>query len=531
MGCFNPIPIYPNPPFAGIRFSSSAGDGYSVNLEYYRAISPRIDYSVVYNVYYSSNQETVFNEGVKFVIVNDTPIIIVRDLIPGDVYYFAVRASSQPINVVNLAQLPSMNGTTIYPEAQLLQDISETDTIIPISDADIFPSYGIIKVGVELIAYTGVDIVDSTLISAPELRGYFDTDPRIHTTDGYDGYVVQDPIVQFFKGFEEQNTSIMLEENNFSPFKYKYTAQDGYMEKDLTQIYGDSSASDCLNENFKKYSFSGYRRTRPEDYINGKVSTSYFGGEHYCADGYGSVGGRIRGLTVGDIQNQREEVLLETYGRPMVLLRRQISGKVSKHYNNKKENTIHRGLDTYGTDMVLGYEQFINTRRSDGRILVRFDPTVEDIERTETGLENKFKPNAWTLSYPTINDGDVLIAFNRDGTEEFRYEIINVTRNTTFGGTDGRQIFSAVRVRKTDPIAQFKVIYDTSLQPRELSTSIGLVGGIVEPHIHVFTVPESIIQVGQINQTTSIAAGHAHVIENGEIVSVLDHTHSIIFTL
>ena len=53
MGCFNPIPTYANPPFAGIKIASSLGDGYTIKIDWYQAYSQRLDYNVAYNIYYS----------------------------------------------------------------------------------------------------------------------------------------------------------------------------------------------------------------------------------------------------------------------------------------------------------------------------------------------------------------------------------------------------------------------------------------------------------------------------------------------
>ncbi len=527
MGCFNPVPTYANPPFRGIQIAKSNGDGYSIIIDWFKAYSQRLDYNVIYNIYYSTNKEDVFCEGIKFVVTNSSLLsATIPDLIPGDVYYFAVRGTSFPINDVNLSQLPVTNGFSMYPEGMLLADISDTDTIITVSDVETFPSFGLLQIGTEIIGYSSIDIPSSALISSIGQRGMFDTNIRSHAVDGYDGYEFRDPVVYHFKGFEEQNISVMLEENNFNGSKYAFTADDGYKDKESI-VYPDTGPSDCLNENYLRYDYAGYHRTRPEDYLAGK-SGSYFGGEHYCADGYSGATGPIRGIGIEDHNTQREEVILETTGEPMVLLKRQVSGKVSRHYTNHKENTAYRGLDTYGTDMVLGYEQFFNPNRSDGRILVRFDPTKEDIKREEMGLENDFVPNAWTLSYPMLKDGDVLIRFNRDGSEEFRYEIINVTRNKLLLNNDGRQVFTAVRVRKTDPIVQFKAIYDTSFLPQEVTTSIGMVAGSIPPHTHAIVINEGIVSLAQINQTTSISQGHNHEVINGIVQEILGHSHSII---
>lgn len=529
MTCSFPIPTYVNPPFAGIKIASAVGDGQTISIEWYRATPPLPNYTLAYNVYYATNFEDVFSEGVKFVVIDpEQTSSAITSLIPGDVYYFAVRAAAFPKNKIDLNQLPVIDGTRIYPESSLLTDLPEDGTVIHVSDISLYPPFGIVRIGNEFIGYDSIDLQNSLLISAEHLRGMYNTNIRMHNTDGFDGVEYQNPYVRYFSGFEETNISIMLEENNFDGYKhYPFVPGEGFKEKDSI-VYPNTEIPDCFNEDFKRYDYAGYHRTRPEDYIGGKCIGTYFGGESYCATGPNSTGDPIRGLSFEDHQNQREELLLETTGFPMVLLRRQVSGKVSKHYDNHRENTAYRGFDNHGTDMVTGYEQFFNPRRSDGRILVRFDATVEDIERSEVGLENKYKPNGWTLSFPVLKDGDVLISFHRDGTEEFRYEIINVTRNRTMLGVDGKQSFTAVRVRKTDPIYQFRAIHDTSLIPRELTTSISMVHGAIPPHTHTLVINEGILTLNQINQTTQVSQGHNHPIINGVVQEVLNHTHNLV---
>jgi hypothetical protein len=264
--------------------------------------------------------------------------------------------------------------------------------------------------------------------------------------------------------------------------------------------------------------------------LAGKCIGSYYGGEHFCADGYDGVGRQVRGLTFQDHMNQREELLLETDGRPCMLFKRMWEGKVSNTYINHRENTAHRGLDNYGTSMVHGYEQYFNDRRSDGKILVRFGPTKENIKRDEAGLENEFVVQCWTLVIPAIKDGDFIIRYDLNGVEEFRYEIIDVERNDTVLEGTGGQKFTAVRVRKTDPIYQVRAIHDTATIPEEVTTSIGMVSGPggIPPHVHMIKINENITNVNQVNQTTSVMQGHNHPVISGEVQEVLGHTHTIV---
>lgn len=527
MACVLPFPVYANPPFRGLKFVGANRDGYSIDLIWYKAYSSYPEYPVlVYNIYYSSIKEDVFKEGVKFVVTDpNCTSTTLSGFTPGDVYYFAVRASLFESNI--FSALPDgPNGLKIYPESPLTYDISATDIIIPVSDIDLFPMYGIIQIGAEIIGYSSVDLVDGELISSYNQRGLYSTEARPHTTDGYDGYRYYDnPFVMFFKGFEENNENIVLEECKFTG-TYAATLLDGYRNQtDLVSGTDDLQVVEDSNADFPKYCFGSYRREHPADILSGKCIGSYMGGEYCCPD---EPGQPVRGLGFNDHNNQRLEVLLETTGEPVVLVRRMWSGKTSKHYDSSKENTTYRGLDNYGTHMVTGYEQIFSSRRSDGRILVRFGPTQEDLVREEPGIENKFIPDCWTLVTPYIQDSDFIIRFNEDGSEEWRYEIVNVTRNRTILGESGSQKFTAVRVRKTDPIYQWRAIRSTATMPTVVTTSLAMVPGLIPPHLHQIVINEGITTLAQVNQTTSVTEGHNHQIINGIVIEAVGHSHNLI---
>lgn len=181
----------------------------------------------------------------------------------------------------------------------------------------------------------------------------------------------------------------------------------------------------------------------------------------------------------------------------------------------------------HGTKFVFGFDQYFNPRRSDGRIMVRAGPAEEDVKMYEAGLESEFTLDFWTLTVPTIKDRDVIILFDQEDNEEFRYEVLSVTRNNTLTGLQGGQKFRAQRIRKFDPAYQIRVFRNTSEFPSKLNTSIGFTTGIL-PHTHEIVINEGIISVNQINQTTSISQGHNHVVKNGVVMNAVGHTHTII---
>jgi hypothetical protein len=534
MTCFAPQPLYVNNAYRGIKSAASRGDGHTIDLTWYKAIPDRSDYIVAYNIYYSTIREDVFTEGVKFAVIDpDVTQASLTGFTPGDTYFFAVQGTEHESGRVNLASLPEEDGLRIYTEAALRSNITDTAVRIPVQDVDQFATFGLVIIGAEIIGYSSRDLADGYLVlSSVGQRGLYGTEPRLHTTDGYDGVRFYDnQLVRTFVGWGDDNRVVNTEHNKFDTYAKLRIGADGYKGKTEDILTTPTDAIEASQEGFFRYCFAGYRRTHPADLLAGKCVRSYYGGEHCCADGYDEIGGRVRGLSFTDHNNQRQEVILETTGEPVVLIRRMWVGKYSAHYSNTRENTAHRGLDTHGGDKVLTYEPFYNSRRSDGRIMVRFGPAKEDLVRTEAGLESEVTFDCWTMAFPPIKDSDVLIRFTEDGSEEFRYEVIDVTRNRTVLLESGAQKFTVKRVRKTDPIYQFRAIRDTSTMPTTIVTSLDGVsgpGGII-PHQHQLVVNEGIVSLVQVNQTTSVAQGHDHSVIDGAVQEVLGHTHTVLF--
>jgi hypothetical protein len=534
MICTSPVNIWTfDRSLHGVKTVTAHGDGYSISLEWYRSYISPSNWDLFYNIYFSSVQSTIFTEGVKFIAPSNVLSMMIQDgFTPGSIYYFAVRASGHEPETLRIDEIPNINGFYMYPEAALRYNISATDLIIPLDDAHDFPSTGIVLIGAEPIYYSSVDYVDGYLIlDGYDQRGAYGYEPRQHTTDGYDGYHYFDGIVRLWKGFEDGNNVIGLDENKFE-FQYARTIKDGYRGRvDILSGTSNLDVVDAANIDFPKYDNTGWDRNSVADYIAGKCIGTYFGGEIGCSDSEEGVDEAVRGVSLQDQMNMREEYLLETTGEPVVLFKRKWNGKQSQHYDSTRENTTYRGLDNYGTSLVNGYEQYFNSRRSDGKILVRFGPTTEDLKREDPGIENTYIPKCWTLVIPSVQDGDFIIRFNKDGTEEWRYEIIDVERNRTTLEDSGLQKFTAVRVRKTDPIYQVRSFRDTSTMPSEILTGIGMIlgpNGSLIPHIHRVVISEKILDVSQINQTTSTEQDHRHTIINGLCVEVLGHTHSLI---
>jgi hypothetical protein len=533
VSCSDLLPIYIPPSKRGIERADSREDGYTVDIQWRVAYPSLSTSTIVYNIYYSSNMNDVFAEGVKQVSVDGALKATLEDFTPGDTVYFAVRAAEIPVNEWDVTALPFGTGPLrVLPEGMLMADITADQVTLNVSDVISFPPKGIVQVGYELIRYTSKSATSLLGLT----RGAVETDARIHHMDGYDGYDTLDPFVHFWKGFEDNNDIVLEETNVFDYPNYPFTEHDGYRVIDKDSLNTDLAASDVEQTGFITFDFSGWRRTDPLDLLNGKCVGTYFGGQAFCADGYG-VGAQIRGIPFQDEVNRREEMLLGVVGEPCVLLKRLWKGITCKCKVAGQENPYLRCPQCYGVGFVGGYDQFFNPRRSDGRLLIRFDPTEDQVRTDEEGLESVFLPNCWSLVVPALHSRDILIRFNEDGVEEFRYEIQTVTRNKLLEGKSGAQKFATQRLRKTDTIYSWSAINSTASIPQILTTNIGFLrgpNGSKIPHTHTVTIPDSIVNLSQINQTTSFNENHNHRIVAGQIEvneedPQLGHTHAIIF--
>ena len=518
----------------GLDAVRANGDGYSINMKWFKGYSSD-GYSLAYHLYYSENKSDVFSEGVKFISFDGSLDVDIIDLTPGQLYYFSVRpVEYNPVNV-DFSLLPTaFNNLKVYPESLLRNNISSTDLIIPLVDASVFPDYGVVKIGIELIQYLSVDKINNNLVlSSINQRGYLGTEPRIHNVDGYDGYAYWNPSVLFFAGKESTIFDRTYPcQSRFDLDHYSFTLVDGYKQVTKDLLTTDLSGSDAYNEDFPSYDYDGWHRTDPVKLLSGECVGSYLSGEQFCADGYDGVGRMLRGISLQDRILQRQEVLLSITGEPVVLIRRQRTGIVCNCVLPTSEYPDDRCPRCFGTKFVMGFEQYHNPRRSDGRIMVRFSPADEDLKMQNAGLESELITECWTMTVPTIKDRDILVRFDMDGNEEFRYEVLSVNRNRTALQLESAQKMRVQRIRKFDIAYQINVLRDSSTTPQKVSTSITNAFGI-GPHKHDFVFAPT-KSLDKMSQLSGINQGHNHQIvwdpatNKLVVLEALGHSHDIL---
>jgi hypothetical protein len=539
------MPYALNINLVGLKEAVAVNDGYSINLKWFKEYPLTKTNKVGYHIYMEPNLPdspkipvNIFGHSPKFISISSTLNVDIIDLIPGETYWFAVRGFEYD-NSFDFDTLPTVfNNLKVYPESLLRDNINSTDLIIPLIDVSNFPDTGTIKLGAELINYTSKDLINNNLILSSLLqRGYSGTATTQHNTDGYDGYAYWDANALFWPVIlEEQNTVVYSCQCRFDIDHYAANVIDGYKQKTKDFLNTDLNTSDELLQDFTSYDYAGWRRTDPVALLRGDCVGSYFGGEVGCVDGYSGVGMRLRGIGVEEQNLQRIEIQLDLTGEPVVLMKRIWTGIVCSCYTAHTEYPNNRCRKCFGTGQIAGYNQYFNfPRRSDSKIMVRFDPAQEDIKSTDAGYENDITYPCFTLPFPTIRDRDFLVRFDQAGNEDARYEIINVTRGKFLLENTSVQRFNVQRVRKTDPIYQVKVFKDTAMFPQTINTTIASAPPYIAPHSHKIVINEGLISGMQ--QMSSTDHGHNHVVHynvsTGQLelgsTEDLGHTHYVVF--
>jgi len=519
-------PFFPSTDL-GLVAALDSGIGTEVELTWKQAHPYDEDNVVYYNIRFNTDRSLVLNSDPIF-IVSDVEATI-AGLCPGDTNYFNLKAVEFDPTLLTTDGM-TQGGTNMffYPESVVDLEVAIDDLLIP-GSTDGFPDYGILDIGTELIRYVSKSVIPEGFVISSNGRGYGEdgntivvqatptfTKPNDQVTwvkiDGYgnDGYR------DGYDGYDKVYSG--------GPNAYRlFDGYDGYYryrQEEFDNITTDGTNNDSLGD-FKRFDYCGtYRRLSPASFMQGQCSGSYWGGVQL------KNGNRVRVPDLTTHILQREELLLETTGEPFILLRRMWTGIRCACMMSRREHSDARCSICYGTGFVQGYTQFFNPRRPDRRILVSIDPATDDVQIVDRGgLEPVYEPDGWTLPFPSIKDRDVVIRFNENGTVEYRYEVLNVTRVRNVFSTSGAQKIKFKRFPVTDIIYQFPIVGDTSPAPEGLTTSTNIAPGL-PAHSHDIIIPNG-ADINTIRIATLLSEGHNHTIINGVVMPVLGHTHTI----
>ena len=519
----------------GAQWAYDTGIGTQIEIQWKEAAPYNLGDFVFYNIYYSSDRDQVFKEAPEFLV--DGFEATIGGFTPGDSVYLGVRAAEFGPNwFTSNGLIQAGPNMYFYPVTLLSSAITTTSTLIPVDSTDGFPVSGLLLIGTELIKYSSIS--SNRFVVSTSGRGIDDTVAEPHALGDE---------VRMYQGSEDSNVRLITVTPSFQKPNYAltwqlgdgygddgyragfdgYGVEDGYYRYRQTEydsITTDGYANDEAGD-FPRIDFCGTWKSRsPANFMQGQCIGSYFGGAQARFDAEGNRY-LVKETNVQTHMLQREELLLETTGEPFVLVRRMWTGDRCLCIMMRQEHPDARCPICFGTGYVSGYTQIFNPRRADRRILVRIDPSTDDLNIVDRGgLEPQYEPSAWTLTFPMIKDRDVLVRFNQDNTEEFRYEILNVDRVRSLFGQTGAQKFKIKRIPKTDMIYQFPITRLYHRNPNMISTSASSAPGMPE-HYHDVVVADDLVDYSRLKVATLEAQGHNHIIINGVVYTVLGHTH------
>lgn len=413
--------------FQGIKRVTDVGDGKSLLIEWNKPVRRTYQNKVYVLVYKDLYRLNVFDNP-KYISTTDALEATITDLETGKALSYAARAMELPEGILDatgmetedvLFKIPSPTSTTTT--------ILPNDLFIPVESTVGYPNAGLVFVGSEVVRYNAVNRVDNILSVPIDGRGILNSIVTTHLPNS---------IVRLFFECTDRNTVILL-----GTPTYHDDMNSGRELNQIGVVVTDYSDND--REFFQRYDYCGWRFNRPQDTIYGKKDcNSYLGGEF----------NGLRGFNLYDRMLMQEEILLETSGEPVVLLKRIWDGLTCSCSNSRKVSPKVKSCNScYGTNYEGGYIQYDYTRRNDGRILLSFKELQEKVQYGEKeGLMQAAEPQAWTLAQPTIRDRDLIIRFDFTNDIEYIYEVLNVTRSKNFNRKFGKQDISLKRLDKTD---------------------------------------------------------------------------------
>lgn len=414
----------------GIRKVANIGTGDSLAVIWHKPISRSYKGDSFALIYENESRLNIFDTQAKYISTNNVTSMTASGLETGKTMCYAVRGLEAFKETVDLTGMQEVDQEVylIPSPTQITSQVMETDTVIDVASTEGFPNAGVLILNSsEVVRYTAK--TDTSFVLPSNGRGLNGTSNGI--------YLSGDSVSVFF-GCQDQNSVIAMATPTYS---------DGYQSD--REIQGVGLVVTDYEDNDKKFfqgfDFCGYHQPIPQQIFQGKNDCgSYLGGEF----------NGMRGMNLFDRMLNREEVLLDQVGEPVILLKRIWNGQTCSCSDSRRMHPKVRSCKKcFGTGYVGGYEQYDYLRRPDKRIMVMFGDTTEDLKlSSQAHLEQEYKPNCWTLPNPAIRDRDLLVRFDFNNDIEFIYEVLNITKDKLFYRHYTRQRLALQRMDKTDII-------------------------------------------------------------------------------
>ena len=412
----------------GIRKVSDMGRGDMFKIEWHQPVSRSYKGDSFSLIYQNESRLEIFDSSPKYIAKSSTKCAEVSGFTPGLTLSFAARALEAFKDTLNLEGMSeAADGVFIIPgDATISEQITQDDNRIAVNSTEGYPSSGILVINDSEVVRDAAKTATEFLL-APNGRGLNGTSKGIY---------VQGDTLKLFLACQDKNTVIIMA----TP-----TYHDGYESGRAISGTGlvVTDYTDSDKKFFQGFDFCGYHRALPQNIFQGKDDCgSYLGGEF----------NKTRGMNLFDRMLNREEVILDQTGEPVILLKRVWDGNTCSCSDSRRQHPKVKSCKIcFGTGYSGGYSQYDYKRRNDGRIMVMFGDTVEDLKLgAHTHLEQQYEPACWTLPSPAVKDRDLIVRFDFDDDVEYMYEILDVTKDKLFYRHYTRQRFRLKRLDKTD---------------------------------------------------------------------------------
>lgn len=420
--------------FQGIKEAKDLGNGSEIFFSWSKPASRFYKSEIYCLIYQSMDRLKIFDSNPRFIVTSDVLEATLSGFELGVGQYFAVRAMETYNGAIDTSgMVEQAYGIYEAPEATtLIEEISDEDSIISVLSVDGFPEKGVIRIGNEILRYTSIDRDNNRFLLASGGRGLSGSTASYHD---------QGDTVSMFFSCQDSNDVII-----YATCSFQDQESTGRQYNGIGLIVPDFSDFEKMTHDGLDH--CGYHKPLPWEILNGKNDCgSYLGGEY---NGF-------RGVNIYQRALDREEELMENVGEKCILLVRKWAGETCSCVTMRRQHPkIRTCRFCYGTGLVGGYEQYINQRRADKRVMVRFYESSENLSLGEHAhLNQDFKPTALALYKPIIKDRDIVIRFDYTDDIEYIYEVLDVSRERFVFNKYGRQKLNLQRMDKTDVLYQF----------------------------------------------------------------------------
>tara|TARA_B100000131_G_scaffold286880_1_gene297132 strand:+ start:3494 stop:5479 length:1986 start_codon:yes stop_codon:yes gene_type:complete len=430
-------PTFPQTGFVGpqgIVRAVDVGIGDSITIEWSEPTRRYYGSDAYILIYKGSDRLSLFENDPSYLAESSVLEATIDGLTTGDMVYFGARALETYRGHISVEGMVEV-GDNIFefpPRVSLSQTIMDSDFLVPVDSTEGFPSSGLLLVGGEVFRYSNISESQSAFIIDDNGRGLNNTSRSVH---------VEGEEVRLFVACQDSNEIIVGAVPTY------HGDVDSDREVNNTGVVVNDY-SDNDKKFFQGFDFCGYHTPLPQQIFQGKNDCgSYLGGEF---NGF-------RGMNLFDRMLNREEVLLDQVGEPVILLKRIWDGQTCSCSTLRREHpSVKKCKECFGTGYESGYNRYVNLRREDERVMMSFGDTLEDLTlQAHKGLEVAYEPSCWTMPIPAIKDRDLIVRFDFTNDTEYIYEVLSITKEKLMYKHYTRQRLQLKRLDKTDIVYTF----------------------------------------------------------------------------